>query len=79
MALGFDANSSPVFNVGVAQLVHVLQNATDLSFLIFDGIVTQRIVDLSCQGGVEIVIGTTLRKVKFPPGCVTKFYSLDDF
>lgn len=82
-AIGFDQNNKPVLTIGTLSLAKALENGDgnlkNVRTLIFDGILTQRIVDLSVKRNIEAIIASTVRKIKLPRHAKTKFYRFDDF
>ncbi|MHA1732419.1 MAG: DNA primase DnaG [Promethearchaeota archaeon] len=85
-AVGFNDDNQLLFSTGLLSLIPILETGklngkdiVDLKTVIFDGIISQRIVNLAIERKLELVIGSTLRKVKIPRSAPTKFYSFKDF
>jgi DNA primase len=77
-AIGFADEFQEVFTTGTSTLVETLKNAeTPVKTIIFDGIVTQRILNLAIEKCVEMIIGVNFSG-KLEPQNV-KIYFFKDF
>lgn len=59
-AVIYDENWRPLERLAVRDLVNRLQDMENVSYVVFDGIVTQRIVDVAFKSGVKLVIGARM-------------------
>ena len=55
----------------VSGILTQLESATDVKYIVFDGIVTQRLVDSAAKAGVEVIVGLRLAQVKEKPAKLT--------
>lgn len=77
-AVGFDGDFKEVFVTGTSALMETLKNATAIvKMIIFDGIITQRILSLAIEKKVELLIGINTSG-KIDPKSV-KIYFFKDF
>ncbi|OLS13592.1 MAG: hypothetical protein RBG13Loki_2793 [Promethearchaeota archaeon CR_4] len=77
-AVGFDGESKEVFVTGTSALMDTLKNATaPVKMIIFDGIITQRILGLAIEKQVELIIGINTSG-KIDPKSI-KIYFFKDF
>lgn len=56
-AIMMDENFTQLARVPVSELVNSLENVKGTKYVIFDGIVTQRLIEASKKAGVEILVG----------------------
>jgi DNA primase len=67
----FDRSHNVLKEVAVRDLARELKEANgDVSGVIFDGVVTQRIVDIAAEKGLEYLIGAKLGNIAKSPVCV---------
>jgi DNA primase len=67
----FDRNQNVVKEVAVRDLARELKDSNgDLNGAIFDGVVTQRILDIAAEKGLEYLIGAKLGNIAKSPICV---------
>jgi DNA primase len=67
----FDRNKNVLREVAVRDLARELKEANgDVSGVIFDGVVTQRILDIAAEKGLEYLIGAKLGNIVKSPVCV---------
>lgn len=67
----FDRNQNVVKEVAVRDLARELKDSNgDLNGVIFDGVVTQRILDIAAEKGLEYLIGAKLGNIAKSPICV---------
>ncbi len=59
-AIIYDENWKPIEKLAVKDLVNRLQNIENANYVMFDGIITQRIVDAAFKSGVKLVIGARI-------------------
>jgi DNA primase len=77
-AVGFDGDFKEVFVTGTSALMETLKNATAVvKMIIFDGIITQRILSLAIEKKVELLLGINTSG-KIDPKSV-KIYFFKDF
>jgi DNA primase len=65
-AVGFDNGMNQMFRVPVSELVQKLQDAHGAKYLVLDGIITQRLVDVCSKAGIEYVVGHRIADLKKP-------------
>jgi DNA primase len=66
-----DRNQNVLKEVAVRDLARELKEANgDVSGVIFDGVVTQRILDIAAEKGVEYLIGAKMGNIAKSPSCV---------
>ena len=67
----FDRNQNVLKEVAVRDLARELKEANgDVNGVIFDGVVTQRIVDIAADKGLEYLIGAKMGNIAKSPVCV---------
>lgn len=67
----FDRNQNILREVAVRDLARELKEANgDVNGVIFDGVVTQRIVDIAAEKGLEYLIGAKMGNIAKSPVCV---------
>jgi len=73
-----DKDGKELSRVPVSQIVDTLKNSESVHLVVFDGIITGRLLDLAGEKGVKYVIGERLAdSVKVPQGITVK--SLSEF
>jgi len=71
--------NGPLAEVPVRQLVETLKKEGNAArALVFDGIITQRILDIAAEIGMKAVIGTKMGTVTKQPASV-EVWTKDDF
>jgi len=63
----FDKNWQEIQRVAVRDLVTTLQSVDNVYAVVFDGIVTQRVVDIAQEKGIKIIIGARVGNVVRKP------------
>ena len=63
-ALFVDSNFKPVKETTVTEMIKEMNNAQGIKAIVFDGIVTQRLVDLASKKGIEYLVGLKAAKIK---------------
>lgn len=77
-AVLYDSNWRPVKRVAVRDLVNTLEAAEGVSFVVFDGVITQRLVDVASSKNIVAVIGARMGDiVRLPDNLNIKIF--DDF
>jgi DNA primase len=67
----FDRNQNVLKEVAVRDLARELKEANgDVNGVVFDGVVTQRILDIAAEKGLEYLIGAKLGNIAKSPVCV---------
>ncbi len=67
-AVFLDKNLKPLKETSVTQMIKEIQGIDNAYALVFDGIVTQRLVDLASKKGIKYLVGLKAAKIK--PGQV---------
>jgi DNA primase len=66
-----DRNHNVLREVAVRDLARELKESNgDVNGIIFDGVVTQRILDIAAEKGLEYIIGAKLGNIAKSPVCV---------
>jgi len=77
-AVLYDSNWKPVKRVAVRDLISALEGSEGISYIIFDGVITQRLVDTASSKNVTAVIGARMGDiVRLPDNLIIKIF--DDF
>jgi DNA primase len=77
-AVLYDSNWKPVKRVAVRDLMSALEGSEGISYIVFDGVITQRLVDMASSKNVTAVIGARMGDiVRLPDNLVIKIF--DDF
>lgn len=63
-ALFVDSSFKPVKETTVTEMIKEMNNAQGIKAVVFDGIVTQRLVDLASKKGIEYLVGLKAAKIK---------------
>lgn len=64
----FDAEFNPVHEVGVSQLADTLPTFDEkIKAIVFDGLITQRLVDISIEKGLEYLVGVRIADLSKKP------------
>ncbi len=76
-AVLFDENKNVIAECGVAELAKHVEDLDSIRTIVFDGVVTQRLVDLSAKKGVTLLIGAAVADIeKKPPGI--RYFTFED-
>ena len=70
-ALLMDKNGKQISRVPVSQLVETLKSAEAVDLVVFDGIVTGRLIDLAKEKGIAYIVGERIADSARVPGEVT--------
>ncbi|MHA1369786.1 MAG: DNA primase DnaG [Promethearchaeota archaeon] len=74
----YDADLNLIKKVPTSQIVEELQKITDkIKYIVFDGIISQRLIDISKQEDIDIIIGTRVGNISKPVNI--KIYCIDQF
>ncbi len=65
----FDENWNPVERVQVRDIISKLENITNgnASFIVFDGVITQRLLELASSKNVKVIIGVRIGGINKRP------------
>ena len=67
-----DSNNEVIRQVAVKSLVNSLkEDGDEVSAIVFDGVISQRIIDVSSEKGIKIVVGTRKGNISKMPADVT--------
>ncbi|KYH37934.1 MAG: DNA primase [Candidatus Bathyarchaeota archaeon B24] len=76
-AVVFDEEMKPIAKIPVSELANKLKNMDGVKAVVFDGIVTQRIVDIASEKGITLLVGCRISDIaKKPRGL--KIMSFDE-
>jgi len=77
-AVLYDSNWKPVKRVAVRDLISALEGSEGISYIVFDGVITQRLVDIASSKNVAAVIGARMGDIiRLPDNLIIKIF--DDF
>ena len=57
----------PITRVPVRDLVETLESMDGVKAVVFDGVITQRLVDVAARKGVGILVGVRKGEIRFKP------------
>ena len=63
----YNANYEKVKEIAVREVIKAIEETRDISAIVFDGIITQRLVDLAANKGVKLIIGVKIGNVNKTP------------
>jgi len=66
----FDENWNPIERIQVRDIVQRLENLTDnqnISYIIFDGVITQRLLDLASAKNIKLLVGARIGGISKRP------------
>ncbi|NWG09567.1 MAG: DNA primase [Nitrososphaerales archaeon] len=66
-AVVLDGNLDQIMRVPVNELVQRLESTKEAKYLIFDGIITQRLVDMASNMGIDVIIGHRMGDITKKP------------
>ena len=66
-AILYDEKYMPITRVPVRDLVETLESIDGVKAVVFDGVITQRLVDAAARKGVSILIGVRKGEIRFKP------------
>ena len=77
-AVLYDQDWKPIKRVAVRDLVHTLEEVEGIAYVVFDGVVTQRLVDVASSRNIKMLIGARMGDVvRLPDNLNIKLF--DDF
>ena len=74
---GFDKDKKIVKECGVAELAKVLEGLETAHVVVFDGVVTQRLVDVTAKKKTSLLIGAAVADIEHKPPFM-KIFTFDD-
>lgn len=77
-AVIFNSNMEAIARIPVSNLAEELKNMEGVKAVVFDGIVTQRIVDIASEKGVNLLVGCRISDIAKRPRDL-KIMSFEDF
>ncbi len=76
-ALLLDENAQDIVKCSVSELAKVMEEADDVSAVVFDGVITQRLVDIAGKKRTRLLIGAAMTDIEDrPPGL--EMYTFDE-
>ena len=63
-SIGLNNNGEEVFQFPISELVEKLSSQSDITYLVLDGIITQRLLDAAKQIGIRSIIGHKIAKLE---------------
>ncbi|MFW9792809.1 MAG: DNA primase DnaG [Candidatus Thorarchaeota archaeon] len=76
-ALLFDENKEILVECGVAELAKTLEEQEKVPAIVFDGVITQRLVDIASKKNTEFLIGAAVADIESKPDSM-KILTFDD-
>ncbi len=76
-ALLFDENKEVLVECGVAELAKTLEEQDAVPAIVFDGVITQRLVDIASKKQTEFLIGAAMADIESKPDSM-KIVTFDD-
>jgi len=76
-ALLFDKNKEVLVECGVAELAKTLEAQETVSAIVFDGVITERLVDIASKKKTEFLIGAAVADIESKPDSM-KIVTFDD-
>ena len=74
-AVALDSKEEQVFRVPISEIVNKLSNQSNITYLLLDGIITQRLLDGARHAGVEFVVGHRVANLSSPEGLVLRTFA----
>ncbi len=74
-AVAFDDQHKQVFRVPISELVNKISEQSGITFLLLDGIVTQRLLDNAKSSGIKYLVGHRISKVSNTDGVFLATFS----
>jgi len=70
----FDKDFNPIYEVSVSEIADKLPTYSEkIKAIVFDGLITQRLVDISVEKGVEYLIGVRIADLTKKPANLKVF------
>jgi DNA primase len=76
-ALLFGADKKVIIECGVAELAKTLEEQKEVPTIVFDGVITQRLVDIAGTKGTQLMIGAAVADIENKPSSM-KIVTFDD-
>ena len=76
-AVLFGKNKKVVVECGVAELAKTLEDQEEVPAIVFDGVITQRLVDIASKKKTELMIGAAVADIEKKPSGL-KIVTFDD-
>lgn len=73
-AVALDSKEETVFRVPISEIVNKLSNQSDITYLLLDGIITQRLLDGARKTGIKYVVGHRVAKLADSEGMVLRTF-----
>ncbi len=67
-AVALDSEKGQIFKVPISEIVNKLSTQSDITYLMLDGIITQRLLNGARNAGVKFVVGHRMAKLTDPSG-----------
>lgn len=76
-AVLFDENKQVIKKCGVAELAKTMEGEDAVAAVVFDGVVTQRLVDIASKKKTKLLIGAAIADIEKKPPSM-QIYTFDD-
>jgi DNA primase len=76
-ALLFGKDQKVIVECGVAELAKTLEDQKDVQTIVFDGVITQRLVDIASKKNTQLMIGAAVADIETKPGSL-KLVTFED-
>ena len=63
-AILFDSEKKPIIECGVAELAKILEDQESVEVIVFDGVITQRLVDMAGAKKTKLMIGAAISDIE---------------
>jgi Na+-transporting NADH:ubiquinone oxidoreductase subunit NqrC len=63
----FDKNQEVIVECGVAELAKTLEDQEEVQTIVFDGVITQRLVDIASKKNTQLMIGAAVADIENKP------------
>lgn len=73
-AVALDSNDEIIFRVPISEIVNKLSNQSNITHLLLDGIITQRLLEGARKAGVQYVVGHRVAKLTNTEGLVLRTF-----
>jgi DNA primase len=76
-AILFDSEKNPIIECGVAELAKTLEEQESVDVIVFDGVITQRLVEMAAEKKTKLVIGAAVSDIENKPSTL-RILTIDD-
>jgi DNA primase len=76
-ALLFGKDQEVIVECGVAELAKTLEDQEEVSTIVFDGVITQRLVDIASKKSTQLMIGAAVADIENKPSSM-KLVTFED-